>query len=274
MRRRVAFSRRSLESAQRRYPCRDGRAKTSNTHCDARVTPWRPLDDPSLSIHNAGVSRVRVKICGVCRPDDARVAADAGADAVGMVRVEGSPRQVGLDEARAMAAVLPAFVTPVLLYLAPSADAVRHDLAALGRPAMVQFQGDVSLETMAALSDVPLLKAVRVEAGVETRLQALRGARLPNLVGLVLETPGQIGGSGVANDWTAVAALIREGAFAGLPPLVAAGGLTVETVADVIAAIRPYAVDVSSGVAESTREKSPAKIRAFIANATGVDRSR
>ena len=210
---------------------------------------------------------MRVKICGVCRPDDARFAADAGADAIGIVRVDGSPRHVSLAEARAIAAVLPPFVTPVLLYLEPSADVVRRDLAELGRPAVVQFQGDVPVATMAALEDVPLLKAVRVSADARSRLQRLRDAQLANLVGLVLETPGQIGGSGVRNDWDAIAALIHGGAFAGLPPLIAAGGLTPGNVAAVIGAIRPYAVDVSSGVAESTRQKSKEKIRAFIANA-------
>jgi phosphoribosylanthranilate isomerase len=225
-----------------------------------------------FAINNSDVDRVRVKICGVCRPEDARVAAEAGADAIGMVRIEDSPRQVSIDEARAIATVLPAFVTPVLLYLAPSAEVVRRDLAELGRPAAVQFQGEVSLATMAELADVPLLKAVRVDAAIAPRLQLLREAQLSNLVGLVLETPGQIGGSGVSNDWTAIGALIREGAFAGLPPLVAAGGLTPDTVAGVIAAIRPYAVDVSSGVAESVRQKSEAKIRAFIANASSAHR--
>lgn len=220
-----------------------------------------------FAINNSVVPHIRVKICGVCRLEDARVAADAGADAVGMVRVNGSPRQVSMDEARAIAAVLPAFVTPVLLYLEPSADVVRRDLAALGRPAAVQFQGNVTVDTMAELADVPLLKAVRVDAGAEPRLRLLRDTQLPNLVGLVLETPGQIGGSGVSNDWAAIGALLAKGAFAGLPPLIAAGGLTPENVADVIATIRPYAVDVSSGVAESTRQKSHKKIRAFIANA-------
>ena len=211
--------------------------------------------------------RIRVKICGVCRPDDAEVAAEAGADAIGMVRIEGSPRQVSLAEALAIAAALPVFVTPVLLYFEPSADVVRRDLAELGRPAVVQFQGDVTLATMAALEDVPLLKAVRVDVDARARLQLLRDTQPANLRGLVLETPGQIGGSGVSNDWAAIGALIREGAFAGLPPLIAAGGLTPGNVGDVIASTRPYAVDVSSGVAESTRRKSAAKIRAFIANA-------
>jgi phosphoribosylanthranilate isomerase len=210
---------------------------------------------------------VRIKICGVCRPEDARAAADAGADAIGMVRIEGSPREVTLDEARAIAAVLPAFVTPVLLYLEAAADNVRRDLAALGRPAMVQFQGQVGVDTMAALDDISLLTAVRVDANLAARLRLLREAKLRNLAGLVLETPGQVGGSGVSNDWAAIGGLIRDGAFAGLPPLIAAGGLTPDTVAGVIEAIRPYAVDVSSGVAESAREKSHARIRAFIANA-------
>lgn len=213
------------------------------------------------------MARIRVKICGVCRPEDARAAADAGADAVGMVRVDASARHVSMEQARAIAAVLPAFVTPVLLYLEPSADVVRRDLAELGRPAVVQFQGDVTLATMTALADVPLLRAVRVDADAKARLQVLRRAQLPNLLGLVLETPGQIGGSGMSNDWAAIGALVGDGAFAGLPPLIAAGGLTADNVADVIARIRPYAVDVSSGVEESKRQKSHGKIRAFIANA-------
>lgn len=224
-------------------------------------------------INNSGVARIRVKICGVCRPEDARVAADAGADAVGMVRVDASPRHVSIGEARAIAAVLPAFVTPVLLYFEPSADVVRRDLAELGRPAVVQFQGDVTLDTMAALEDVPLLKAVRVDGDAAIRLQTLRDVRPPNLLGLVLETPGQVGGSGVSNDWAAIAALIGDGVFAGLPPLIAAGGLTPDNVADVIRRIRPYAVDVSSGVEASKRQKSHGKIRAFVANARAASDS-
>ncbi len=208
--------------------------------------------------------RTRIKICGVCRPQDAAVAVKYGADAVGMIRVRGKERYVSIADAKAIAAELPAFVTPVLLYVDTTPDEVISDIVQLGRPVTIQINGDDPVSTLTALRGVSVLRAVRVDATITERLAELRTAELPNLVGIVLETPGQVGGSGVGNDWKTVAQIQADGAFNGLPPLIAAGGLTIGSVGQVIRDIKPYAVDVSSGVDETKREKSEKKIAAFI----------
>ncbi|MDB5298034.1 MAG: N-(5-phosphoribosyl)anthranilate isomerase, partial [Phycisphaerales bacterium] len=117
-----------------------------------------------------------------------------------------------------------------------------------------------------------VLKAVRVDrATLEAELDVWRRAiadaagALDHLKGLVLETAGPgVGGTGQANDWTFVADVARRGGFAGLPPIVAAGGLTSETVGDVVRAIRPWAVDVSSGVERVKGEKAPDLVEGFV----------
>ncbi len=217
--------------------------------------------------------RTRIKICGVCRPQDAAAAVKYGADAVGMIRVRGKERYVSIADAKAIAGELPAFVTPVLLYVDTTPDEVISDIVQLGRPVTIQINGEDPVSTLTALRGVTVIRAVRVDATITDRLSELRSAELPNLVGIVLETAGQVGGSGVGNDWKTVAKLQADGAFNCLPPLIAAGGLTIGSVGQVIRDIRPYAVDVSTGVDETKREKSEKKIAAFIHEVRKADTS-
>lgn len=214
--------------------------------------------------------RTRIKICGVCRPQDAIVAARAGAHAIGVVLHERASRYVTPEAAEAILAVLPPFVTPVGLFVdAPPGEVVKT-ARELGLR-HVQLHGRESPEDVRAVAPLVVVKAVAVERGrFEQTLagwrEAIRTLGLTNLAGFVLETAGtgKPGGTGVANDWQTVIDAQRAGAFDGLPPIVAAGGLTPETVGDVVRAVRPYAVDVSSGVEGSLRHKSEERIAAFV----------
>lgn len=223
------------------------------------------------------IARTRVKICGVRRPEDALAAARAGADAIGLVFDPSAPRRITLDDARAILAVLPAFVTPVALFVNSDLAALRRTIDAL-RLRHVQLNGNEPAEYVAELRDLAVIKAVRVEAATFGRtLSAWRAAAaargLTNLKGLVLETAGtsQPGGTGVPNDWATVRHHQAAGDFDGLPPVIAAGGLTPDTVAAVVRDLRPWAVDVSSGVEESRGIKSPDRIAAFIGAVRRVD---
>lgn len=222
-------------------------------------------------------SRTRIKICGVCRPEDAAVAARAGADAIGLIFHPPSPRNISLDRARGILAALPPFVTPVGLFVDATPETVIQTARELGLR-HVQLHGNEPPEDVKAVSPLVVVKAVRVERDrFAGRLEAWRDAMgslgLANLAGLVLETAGtdRPGGTGVANDWDAVRAAQGAGAFDGLPRIVAAGGLNPDSVAAVVRAIRPYAVDVSSGVESSLACKSQEKILAFISAVRRAD---
>jgi phosphoribosylanthranilate isomerase len=133
----------------------------------------------------------------------------------------------------------------------------------------VQLHGVETPEQVAAVR-FPVIKAVRVDPetfGHELRVwrAAVEGGRVRNLAGLVLETAGAgVGGTGVANDWELVRKTAAAGGFAGLPPIIAAGGLNPATVGDVIRQVTPHAVDVSSGVERTRGEKAHDLIEAFI----------
>ena len=221
--------------------------------------------------------RTRIKICGVRRPQDALAAGRAGADAIGLVFHQAAPRHVSLEQARDILAVLPAFVTPVALFVDAGAEQVRRVTGEL-HLRHVQLHGDETPDDVAALSHLAVIKAVRVDptrfGGTLRQWRdsvATRG--LPQLKGLVLETAATTaaGGTGVPNDWHTVREHQSRGAFAGLPPVIAAGGLAPETVARVVRDVRPWAVDVSSGVEESRGIKSEAKIAAFVAAVRAAD---
>jgi phosphoribosylanthranilate isomerase len=214
--------------------------------------------------------RTRIKICGVCRPEDAVLAARSGADAIGMVFHAPASRNISAERAREILSVLPPFVTPVGLFVNEPAEYVRGTARAIGLR-HVQLNGDEPPKFIAALAPLVVIKAIKVERDrfgetLDFWRTGIREHQLTNLAGFVLETAGtgKPGGTGVANDWETVVAAQRTGAFEGLPSIIAAGGLRPETVADVVRTVRPYAVDVSSGVEESLREKSEAKLRAFV----------
>jgi phosphoribosylanthranilate isomerase len=216
------------------------------------------------------VTRTRVKICGICRPEDAIAAAQAGADAVGIVFDTASPRSVSIEQATQIVAALPPFVLPAALFVNSPADKIRSIFAAVPF-ASVQLQGDESPEFVAGLKPLRVVKALHLKKGDITDLEKWRSSinslGLTNLIGLQLDTAtgGSVrGGTGIANDFDALHAMQLAGNFSGLPPIIIAGGLTPDTVGAVVRLLHPFAVDVSTGVELSKRQKSADKIAAFI----------
>ena len=213
---------------------------------------------------------IRVKICGVMRPEDAAAACRCGADAIGMIFHSGSRRHITLDRAREILSAITPFVTPVGVFVDAEPQEILDTAATLGLRT-VQLNGGQTPEEIADLAGLSVLRAVRVTRGrliaqLKQLRQAIGSHSLSHLIGLVMEPGGTDlpGGTGVANDWDEVLAAQAAGAFAGLPPLIAAGGLRPDSVADIVRQVRPYAVDVSSGVEQSPGEKSEAMIRQFI----------
>lgn len=203
----------------------------------------------------------RIKICGITRVEDAQAAARSGADAIGLVFYQRSPRHVSIAQARQLAGALPPFVTTVGLFVNAEAAFVREVLANVPLD-LLQFHGDETPEYCAQFNK-PFLKAIRVKAGVDL-LQCtsdFRGAR-----GLLLDAhvEGIPGGTGTAFDW----ALIPGD----LPlPVILSGGLDAGNAAAAIEQVRPYALDVSSGVEASKGIKDAAKIAAFINEVKHID---
>ncbi|AOE84573.1 phosphoribosylanthranilate isomerase [Pseudomonas sp. TCU-HL1] len=200
---------------------------------------------------------VRIKICGITRVEDALAAVAAGADAIGLVFYAKSPRAVTAPQAKAIVAALPPFVTSVGLFVDMPRAELQQVLAEVPLD-LLQFHGD---ETPGDCSGYgrPYIKALRVKPGDDV---AAAIARYPDASGVLLDTyvPGTPGGTGEAFDWT----LVPQDAA---KPVVLAGGLTPENVADAVRQVRPYAVDVSGGVEASKGIKDAAKIQAFIQRA-------
>lgn len=181
--------------------------------------------------------RTRIKICGLTRPADVDAAVAAGADAIGLVLYPKSPRAVMLAQAAALAARLPAFVTPVLLFVNPAPAALAEAVAAVPH-ALLQFHGDETPAQCRAAGR-PYLRAVRMRPGLSLLDFA---ADYPDAAGLLLDTHVEgYGGSGKAFDWSLVPPSVPR-------PVVLSGGLNPANVIDGIARLRPWAVDVSSGV--------------------------
>lgn len=213
----------------------------------------------------------RVKICGVMRCEDAIVASVAGADAIGMIFHPPAKRNISIDQARKIVSIIGPFVTPVGVFVDAGTERIAEVADAIGLR-LVQLHGHESPETVSEVGQLGLrvLKAVRVDMMLSEQLKLWREA-MPDIgdcfAGLVLETGHTMGGGGVANDWDAIARHQAAGDFAGLPAIIAAGGLTPDTVAQVVRRLRPWAVDVSSGVEASLGIKSREKIEHFIAQA-------
>jgi phosphoribosylanthranilate isomerase len=198
--------------------------------------------------------RTRIKICGIREALHGCVAADAGADAVGLVFYRESPRYVTPGAAATVTAMLPPFVTSVGLFVDASEGKVRDTLATV-RLDMLQFHGDEKPEFCASFG-LPYLRAVRMEEG--TNLLEWAG-RFSSARALLVDAhvPGTPGGTGRTFDW---AAIPRD-----LPiPLILSGGLDAENVGRAIRAVRPWAVDVSSGVEAARGAKDTRKIVDFI----------
>lgn len=196
--------------------------------------------------------RTRIKICGLTREADVAAAVDAGADAIGLVLYPQSPRHVGLDRARALAAALPPFVTPVLLFVNAGRREIAAACAAIPQ-ALLQFHGDETPAQCAAAGR-PFLRAARMAAGFDLLDFATRFSAAQALL-LDAHVDGY-GGGGKAFDWS----LVPQGVHR---RLVLSGGLKPANVIDGILATRPWAVDVSSGVERERGVKDPDAIRRF-----------
>ena len=204
----------------------------------------------------AEAGRVFVKICGITSAEDAGLAIDAGADALGFVFWPKSPRFVTPEAAAAITATLPSFVTRVGVFVDAAEDELERTAAVAGLD-VLQLHDD---ETPAALRALPrrVLKAFRVGAGFSMEdVLAYANAGL----GVLLDTlrADLPGGTGAAFDWT-----LARGLRERVPFLVLAGGLRPDNVAEAIAVVRPHAVDVSSGVERGPGRKDEGKLRAFV----------
>lgn len=200
--------------------------------------------------------RVRTKICGITRAEDAQAAAEAGADAIGFVFWERSPRAISCTHAARIIRTLPPFVTTVALFVDPSDDAVAAAIDA--GCDLLQFHGE---ETPArcARAGRPWIKAVRVRQ--DTHLHDI-AAQYSSARALLLDAfvEGTPGGTGSRFDWSLVPG--------DLPlPIILAGGLTPENVGVAIRTVRPWAVDVSGGVECAKGIKDHARMAAFIEGA-------
>ncbi|MEX2525526.1 MAG: phosphoribosylanthranilate isomerase [Gammaproteobacteria bacterium] len=200
------------------------------------------------------MARIRVKICGITRPEDAAAAAAAGADAVGLVFYPSSPRAVDIGAARVLSRALPPFVTRVGLFV----DADPAEIEAVLNSHcldMLQFHGSEAPADCERY-DMPYMKAIKVMEGVDLHAQA---RRYNSASALLLDThvAGLAGGTGKTFPWERVPGDLSV-------PVVLAGGLNEENVIEAVSRVRPYAVDVSGGVESSPGIKDSARIRAFI----------
>lgn len=199
-------------------------------------------------------TRVRVKFCGMTRPDDARYAAQLGADAIGLIFYPPSPRSVNPEQACKVLATLPAMVTTVGVFVNPSHEELDAVLDRVPLD-MVQFHGDESPQ-QCALSSRPWMKAVAMRDDVDLAECASQyaGARA-----LLLDTFSVAvkGGTGRTFDWTLIPADLGM-------PIVLAGGLDAGNVGAALEAVRPHALDVNGGVESAPGIKDHTKMKAFM----------
>ena len=202
----------------------------------------------------------RIKICGITRVEDVQAVANSGADALGLVFYDKSPRYVSVQQAAQLVQTMPPFITVVGLFVNAEVDFVRTVLeqVPLG---LLQFHGDEPPEFCTQFGK-PYIKAIRVKAGVDL-LQC--AARFHTAQGLLLDAhvEGMEGGTGKTFDWTLIPLLPL--------PVILSGGLHADNVGEAIKQVRPYAVDVSSGVEASKGIKDAAKISAFIKEVNKID---
>jgi phosphoribosylanthranilate isomerase len=203
----------------------------------------------------------RIKICGITRIEDALVCAQAGADAIGLVFYPPSPRHVATSQAAAIARALPPFVTTVGLFVNPAAEQVKSVLNEVHLD-VLQFHGDEPPEFCASFG-VPYLKAIRVKAGMDLVQCAIRYQEAQGLL-LDAYVEGTPGGTGQSFDWKLIPAELPL-------PVILSGGLEPANIADAIRSVRPWAVDVSSGVEAVKGIKDAAKIAAFIEGVRSAD---
>ena len=207
----------------------------------------------------AAAVRTRIKICGITRTADARAAAAAGADAIGLVFYPPSPRFLSAERAREIRDALPPFVQTVALFVNADAAQVSQVIGSV-HPAMLQFHGEESPEFCRQFG-LPYVKACRVKKGVPALeyLRPFSGAA----AWLFDSHVPEYGGVGESFDWSLVPATDK--------PVILSGGLSQANVAEAVRRVRPWGVDVSSGVESAKGIKDAGKIAAFIAEVRNAD---
>jgi phosphoribosylanthranilate isomerase len=208
--------------------------------------------------------RTRVKFCGITSIDDVRRSVEFGVDAIGLVFTRKSQRFLGISQGRVIRNELPAFVTAVALFMDDEPGWIEEVVAGV-QPDVLQFHG-AETDGFAASFARPYIKAVPMGSAADVTRQV---SAYPNAAGILLDSHvrGARGGTGATFDW------------ARIPPgtgrqFVLAGGLNAANVAQAIVTVRPYAVDVSSGIESAPGIKDAAKMRAFVAEVRKADAAR
>lgn len=198
--------------------------------------------------------RTRIKICGITRQQDALEAARLGVDAIGLVFYAPSPRNVSPEQAQVITVALPPFVSIVALFVNPAVEFVQEVIRKV-HPSVLQFHGDETAEFCQQFG-VPYIKAL--PAAEQFDIHAAE-KQFASAQALLLDTPhpNLYGGTGQAFDWSRFPKAAAK-------PLILAGGLTPENVADAIKQTHAYAVDVSGGVEQQKGIKDPARMAAFV----------
>jgi phosphoribosylanthranilate isomerase len=204
--------------------------------------------------------RTRVKICGITRAQDAIKAVEFGADAIGLVFYDKSPRAVTIDEARAIIQKIPPFVSIVGLFVDPSPKDVAAVLHRVSLD-LLQFHGD-ELPSECSAYGKPYIKAIKIREGIDIAAQV---NRYTTARGILLDTydPKMPGGTGRVFDWSMIPKGLGK-------PIILAGGLTPENVWQAITKVRPFAVDVSGGVEADKGIKDVEKMAAFMRGVQSV----
>ncbi len=220
-----------------------------------------------LPLEKEGVTRTRIKFCGMTREEDIEAALSLGVDALGFVFYRPSPRHVSIDRAAELVARVPASVATVGLFV----DAKREEIASVLERvplAMLQFHGD---ETRSACNEfaMPYMKAARVTPGFDL-LEFADAYRDAAALLFDAHTAGY-GGSGKVFDWSLIPIQLIGPAAA--HRVVLSGGLSAANVADAIARVRPWVVDVSSGIERAKGIKDPDVMRQFVAAVHAADQA-
>lgn len=199
-------------------------------------------------------SRTRVKICGITNVADGLMVANSGADSIGLVFYEPSPRHVEIDQACLIAKALPAFVTKTALFVNPDVEYVKEVLAKV-QIDLLQFHGDESPEFCEQFG-LPYMKAIRMQQSTDLNEIA---QQYDSACGILLDAykPGVPGGTGEQFNWDWVPCTFSK-------PIILAGGLKAENIQQAIHTVQPWAVDVSGGVEASKGLKSADKVKLFM----------
>lgn len=209
----------------------------------------------------SGAHRTRIKFCGMTRVEDVRLAAALGVDAIGLIFASRSPRRLELAQARTLRVELPPFVASVALVMDTEPARIQEIVQSV-RPALLQFHGAESPEECGRYG-LAYLKAVPMATPEDA---AAYVARYPAATGFVFDShaAGEAGGSGRRFDWSRMPRGIER-------PVLLAGGLDPENVCEAVRAVRPYAVDVSSGIESAPGIKDAEKMRRFVAEVKRAD---